>query len=142
MARLTAAQRDRFDRLLEAELDALPPQVRQWLDEVPVIVEDEPGDQLLDELGFTEEDQDADPDASDDLLGLHTGIPLTERSVEDRPDVPDHIMLFRRPIYDAAGGIGRPDMRELRRQIHITLLHEIGHHFGLDEDDLARLGYD
>jgi predicted Zn-dependent protease with MMP-like domain len=133
MAGLTREQRERFDRLLEAEINALPPQVLQWLDEVPVIVEDEPDEQLLDEM---------DVDDDDDLMGVHSGIPLTQRSVEDQPDVPDHIMIFRRPIYETAGWPGEIDRRALRREIHVTLLHEIGHHFGLDEDDLARLGYE
>jgi predicted Zn-dependent protease with MMP-like domain len=133
MAGLTRAQRERFDRLLEAEIEALPPQVRRWLDEVPVIVEDEPSEQLLDEMAVGDDD---------DLMGVHSGIPLTQRSVEDQPDVPDHILIFRRPIYETAGWPGAIDRRELCREIHVTLLHEIGHHFGLDEDDLTRLGYE
>ncbi len=133
MAGLTRDQRERFDRLLEAEINALPPQVRQWLDEVPVIVEDEPSEELLDEMDVADDD---------DLMGVHSGIPLTQRSVEDHPDVPDHILIFRRPIYETAGWPGAVDRRALRREVHVTLLHEIGHHFGLDEDDLARLGYE
>jgi predicted Zn-dependent protease with MMP-like domain len=72
-----------------------------------------------------------------DLCGLHWGIPLTARSVEHSATFPDRMMLFRGPILRVAGR-RRQDLEE---QIRITLLHEIGHHFGLDEDDLAALGY-
>jgi len=136
---LSDAQRDLFDRLLEAEIDALPEHVRELLDEVPVIVEDEPSDALLDDLGM---------EPGDDLYGLHSGTALTERSVEAPPDVPDQIMLFRGPLLRMTGGGVHPtrrkrpkDMEALREQVRITLLHEIGHHFGLDEEDLDRLGY-
>jgi len=86
----------------------------------------------------------------DDLYGLHSGTALTERSVEAPPDLPDQIMLFRGPLFRLAGpGASlhptrrkRTKEREtLREQVRITLLHEIGHHFGLDEEDLDRLGY-
>jgi predicted Zn-dependent protease with MMP-like domain len=65
-------------------------------------------------------------------------VPLTERSVEDPPDLPG-IHIFRRGIIGLAADIGGAD--ELERQVRITLLHELGHHFGLDEDDLEDLGY-
>lgn len=130
-------EREVFDRLLEGHLASLPEHIHGWLDEVPLIVDDEPSPALLADLGMNPDD--------DDLCGLHTGIPLTERSVEDDGYVPDDIRLFRGPIMRLAGWSCRPrplgSRRELSRQIHITLLHELGHHFGLDEDDLDCLGY-
>lgn len=99
------------------------------LEEVPLIVEDEPSQAVLDEM---------EVDDQTDLLGLHWGVPLTERSVQAPPHVPDRMMLFRGPIYRAAGR----SLGQLKRQIRLTLLHEIGHHFGLEEEDLAKLGYE
>jgi predicted Zn-dependent protease with MMP-like domain len=76
---------------------------------------------------------------------LHDGVPLTERSIEDGAMLPEQIMLFRGPILRLAGCGELPwsdaQQEELQREVHITLLHEIGHHFGLDEDDLERVGY-
>jgi predicted Zn-dependent protease with MMP-like domain len=124
-----------FDTLLEEVLAELPEHVAAMLDEVAIIVEDEPDEELLEELGMLGETNE---DEAEELYGLHTGTPLTDRGIEDNATLPDEIHLFRGPLLRLAEG----DVDELRRQIRITLLHEIGHHFGLDEDDLARLGYD
>jgi predicted Zn-dependent protease with MMP-like domain len=110
----------------------LPDELRSLLEETPVIVEDAPDPHLLAEMGL-------DPD-EDVLCGLHTGVPLTERSADDAA-MPDVIHLFREGIIDEAGGRGA-DESAIQREIRTTLLHEIGHHFGLDEDDLLALGYD
>lgn len=126
---LSPSLRRRFDELLEEILESLPDNIHEVMEEVPLIVEDEPLDYLLDEM-------DIDPDETD-LCGLHWGIPLTERSVQHSGTMPDRMMLFRGPIIRTAGN-RRSDVRE---QIRITLLHEIGHHFGLNEDDLNALGY-
>ncbi len=135
---LRDSERRLFDTFLAGHIDRLPGHVARWLDEVPVVVEDEPTDELLRELGM-------DPD-EDDLCGLHSGTALTDRSVEHSGVEPDHILLFRGPIMRLAGWSLRHDTpatrAELKRQTRITLLHEIGHHFGLDEDDLAELGYE
>jgi predicted Zn-dependent protease with MMP-like domain len=126
--------RDRFDRLLQGVIDALPPPVRALLDQVPVIVDDVPDAATL---------RDMDEDDELGLLGLHSGTPFTEASVEAAPDLPPDIRLYREGILDHAGGWDQPDAdARVREEIRVTLLHEIGHQFGLDEDDLARLGYD
>lgn len=135
MATLNARERRTFDALLDALVAGLPAQLHELLEEVPLIVEDEPSEDLLASLGFG-------PD--DDLCGLHEGIALTDRSVEGIRGVeggPDHMMLFRGPIMRVADWLEGEPTDELEEQIRITLLHEIGHHFGLDEDDLERLGY-
>lgn len=125
-----------FDRMLEDELAQLPEPARALLEEVPVVVDDEPTAKLLAELGM-------EPD--EDLCGLQSGVMLTERSVEQSGELPEQVHLLREPIIRLARdlaaerGVGFED--ELRRQVHITLLHEIGHHFGLDEDQLDDLGY-
>ena len=123
------ADRRRFDSLLEAILDELPEHLHEMMEEVPLIVEDEPSRHVFDEMHL-------DP-ATSDLCGLHWGIPLTHRSVEQSGHLPDRMMLFRGPIMRLAGR----QRGELENQIRITLLHEIGHHFGLDEDQLTELGY-
>jgi len=129
--------RQLFDRHLDRVMSSLPQRIHAMLEEVPLIVEDEPSRELLEDLGL-------DP-RHDDLCGLHSGIPLTERSVAALPSVPDQIMVFRGPILrmarSAVPGTGRATVAEMERQIRITVLHEVGHHFGLDEDDLAALGY-
>ena len=126
------ADREWFDRLLESVLDAIPPRVRDLLDEAPLIVEDHPDPKLLEELGMD--------GRTEVLCGLHSGTPLIERSVIDHGE-PETIHLFREGIVEEAGGRFIGDGR-VAEEIRITLLHEIGHHFGLDEDDLERLGYD
>jgi predicted Zn-dependent protease with MMP-like domain len=127
------AQREHFDHLLEAVIESLPVRLRQLIDEVPIIVEDHPDPKLLEELGM-------DPD-NESLCGLHTGTPRTEKSIEDPFDHPETVHLFREGIVDQAEGWEAGDEAVIE-EIRITLLHEIGHHFGLEEDDLERLGYD
>ncbi|MFN3166271.1 MAG: metallopeptidase family protein [Phycisphaeraceae bacterium] len=131
--------RDIFDDILEAELDALPPDAMAVIQESAVIVEDEPDADLVASLGMT-------PAEGRDLCGLHDGIPETEQSVDDTYMLPTQIMLFRGPIIRLAGYENRRGKEinrdELVNQVRITLLHEIGHQFGMDEDDLTELGYD
>ena len=137
-------ERERFDELLEEVLGALPERLHRLLEEVPLIVDDRPSEELLRSLAqeWGEPEDDLETMALD-LCGLHSGIALTERSVEVTPDVPDSIAIFREGIIAHAGGWDGPDAEEIiREEIRITVLHEIGHHFGLDEDDLADLGYD
>ena len=136
---LAQSLRDTFDEILEAELAALPAEAMGVVEMSAVIVEDEPSADVLESLGMT-------PAEGRDLCGLHDGIPETEQSVDDTYMLPTQIMLFRGPIIRLAGyelRQGREINRaELIEQVRITLLHEIGHQFGLDEDDLTELGYD
>ncbi len=139
---MSPAQRARFDELLDRVLASLPAPLHRLLEEAPLIVEDRPSPRLLAELGI--EDQ------PDSLCGLHSGTPLTHRSVEDA-ELPETIHLFRQAIVDEAGGGKRVQDADgtwsggedaIAREIRITLLHEIGHHFGLEEEDLEELGYE
>jgi predicted Zn-dependent protease with MMP-like domain len=132
---MNTSRREQFDALLEAILDGLPHHLHELLEEVPLIVEDEPSSLLLQEMGMDR--------SSEDLCGLHWGVALTDRSVQASADMPDRIMLFRGPIIRLAHDSDEQGdfLQSLRTQINITLLHEIGHHFGLDEDDLTALGY-
>jgi predicted Zn-dependent protease with MMP-like domain len=129
---VTAVERQEFDQVLEEILDGLPDDVRELLDEIPLIVEDEPSPEVLKDMGIR-----LRPGELPDLCGMHWGTPLPERSVSDPVGNPDRILMFRGPIRRLSGGSGR----QLKRQIRITLLHEIGHHFGFDEEELEELGY-
>lgn len=135
---MTQEERDRFDALMDDAVGELPPRLAALLDEVPVVVLDEPDDAMLKSLGISPSDEEA----RDEICGLHTGTALTERSVE-HPDLPTVIHIFRRGIIALAGGWDDPTADdEIYEEIRTTLLHEIGHHFGLDEEDLEELGYD
>jgi len=117
-----------FRAVLRQALDDLPPLFRKALDNVAVVVEEWPPDWLLDELGIP-------PDET--LYGYYHGVPLPERSVSAPAALPDKISIYRGPLEEDF-----PDPTELRRQIRVTLLHEIGHYFGMDEEQLERLGYE
>lgn len=142
---MNRAERDRFDELLERVLEDLPPRVHELLEEIPLIVEDRPSDDLIRLLAREagEDEAEALREMPDALCGLHTGVALTERSVEASAELPDQIQIFRRGIIAMAGGWDGPDAEDaIAEEIRITILHEVGHHFGLDEDDLYDLGYD
>lgn len=106
-----------FEDHVRAALDELPPNLASALQNVAVVVEDE---------------NPEDPD----LLGLYHGVPLTERGdMAGMP--PDTISIYRLPLEESF-----PDPAELRDEIRITVLHELAHYFGIDEDRIAELGYD
>lgn len=141
---MNRTERERFDELFDQVIERLPEEIRARFEDSPVVVEDHPARELLIELGM-------DPSDTSALCGLHTGVPLTDRSVEESGDIGDVINLYREGIIETAGGweqwmdehgeqSGGPDA--VAEQIRITLLHELGHHFGLDEDDLTELGYE
>jgi predicted Zn-dependent protease with MMP-like domain len=106
-----------FDDHVRAALDSLPPELARALRNVAVVVEDE---------------NPEDPD----LFGLYEGVPLPERG-DEAGSLPDRIAIYRRPLEDEF-----PDPRDLEREIRITVLHELGHYFGLDEERLGELGYE
>jgi predicted Zn-dependent protease with MMP-like domain len=125
--------RDFFDRELEAVLYALPRRVVELLDEVPLHVEDYPSDEVLRSTGV---------ECREQLCGLYTGVPLTHRSMELSGNLPDVVTIYREGVLRLAEDAqGQLNQRELRRQIRITLLHELAHHHGIDEDELRELGY-
>jgi len=119
--------REGFDALVEQAIAALPEQYAQWLEEVPVIVEDQPTAKQRADFGM---------DEFGDLLGSYHGVALTNRNSSDDLWMPDQIMLFRQPLMRMCR-----TREELAAEIKKTLLHELGHHAGLDENDLDDLGY-
>jgi len=106
-----------FDDVVRAALDELPSEIAAGLRNVAVVVEEENAE---------------DPD----LYGLFEGVPLTEGG-PDAGDLPNRIAIYRRPLE-----ADFPDEDELRDEIRITVLHELGHYFGLDEGRLEELGYE
>jgi predicted Zn-dependent protease with MMP-like domain len=108
-------------------ISELPSQFRSALDVVPIRICDRPTAGQLQSLGL---------DESELLLGLYEGVPLTERSVNDSPRVPDQISLFREDLEDACDS-----EEQLQEEVRITLFHELGHYFGFDEGELEELGY-
>lgn len=146
---MTDEERDRFDALMQDCIDALPSKIRELIDEVPIVVLDRPSPEMVKELTA---DGTLEPGADpDELCGLHSGVAITDRSIEDpggwsllneHGSGPEQIHLFRVGIIDLAGGWDDPNADDaVYEEIRITILHEIGHHFGLDEDDLEQLGY-
>ena len=116
-----------FEQLVERALAELPEQFAEFLEEVPLEVRPRPTRAQLKRLGLGEDDL---------LLGLYEGIPLTERSVEHSGVRPAVIYIFKEDVELASD-----TEAELVDQVRTTVLHEIGHHFGMDEDDLDELGY-
>jgi predicted Zn-dependent protease with MMP-like domain len=105
-----------FEEHVERALAALPPELQAAVQNVEISVEDEHPD---------------DPD----LFGLYEGVPLPERS-DWAGTLPDRIRIFRLPLVESF-----PEPAELEEEIRITVLHELAHYFGLDEDQLENLGY-
>lgn len=131
---MIAAERARFDALLEEVIEALPDHLRAKLEEVPLIVDDRPSAAVLRDMGLPPDEM---------LCGLHSGVPLTERSVEHSGLMPEEIRIYREGIVDLAGGWDQEEADDIVfDEIWVTVLHEMGHHFGLDEKDLEELGYE
>jgi predicted Zn-dependent protease with MMP-like domain len=124
--------REIFDSQLELVLQELPQQVRDFLDEVPLVVEDYPSRADMRRLKIR---------GRSHLCGRYWGVPLIERGAQDR-GLPAVVHIYRLGILNMARSHeGKFDEAELRNQIRITILHEYGHHVGLSERDLRALGY-
>jgi predicted Zn-dependent protease with MMP-like domain len=116
-----------FEMLVEQALDDLPEPFAEFLEEVPIEIQTRPSKKLLREIGLEEDDL---------LMGLYRGVDRTRRSVEDSGRLPDVIYIFQED-HELVCRSREQLMTEVRK----TVLHEIGHHFGLSEADLDRLGY-
>lgn len=119
----------KFAELVEQALAELPPQFAEFLEEVPVQIETRPSRRLLRSQGMDDDEL---------LFGIYQGASLLDRvEVEGRGSpMPNHILIFQEDHELACDSEA-----ELVREIRTTVLHEIGHHLGLGEDDLDRLGY-
>jgi predicted Zn-dependent protease with MMP-like domain len=120
--------RDAFQRLVDAALETIPAEFRAALDNIAIVIEDEPAPDQLDQV---------DVEPPDTLLGLYEGTPLTEREWAHGNVLPDKITLFQGPIEDAS-----EDEDDAMVVVGETLIHEIGHYFGLSEDEIERIERD
>ena len=108
-----------FESLVGDALDGIPAELAALLDNVVVLVEEEP------------------PPEEPDLLGLYDGVPLTERDSGYTFRAPDRILIFRGPLLEMCAS-----QEELTEEIRITVVHEIAHHFGIDDERLHAWGYE
>ncbi len=115
--------REEFERVVAKALDGLPPEAAAFLENVAVVVEDEPTEEDLVEAGLDAE--------GDTLFGIYQGLALPDRGGSYGNVLPDRIVIYRRPLLEEC-----QDRNELIREIRDTVVHEIGHYFGLDEEDL------
>ena len=110
--------RRRFEELVEDALRQIPEEIWECVDNLVVSVEEENSDEA-------------------DLLGLYDGIPLTDRTDYSGMIMPDRIYIYRKPICALS-----ELEEEVIEQIRITVVHEVAHHFGIEDERLAELGYD
>ena len=109
---------EQFEKLVVSELDLLPDEMVDGLENIVFVVEDRPEDGSL------------------DLLGEYQGVALTHRDQYGFGELPDRIVLFREPLLAVC-----ETLDELRAEVHVTLVHEIAHFYGIDDDELHRLGW-
>jgi len=119
------AGRVRFERLVQQALRSLPDDIGKRLDNVDIVVELEPSAHQIAEHGGT----------VDELFGLYEGTPLAERSSGYTMTLPDKITIFRGPLERAF-----TNPREIAEEVRITVLHELAHHLGFEEDEIESLG--
>ena len=117
--------REEFEALVEQALEQLPEQFKEALDTVAGMVEEEPADEDLEGVGI-----DPDDPERDELFGLYQGTPITERD-SFYSALPDRVLIYRGPILREC-----ESRREVLREIRDTVQHELGHYFGLEEDEL------
>jgi len=117
--------RERFSQLVEEALREIPGRFRRAMQNVAVVVEDEPSSEVLAEMEI---------DPPDTLFGLYHGTPLTERSWGYGNALPDRISIYQRPIEEAC-----EDDDEIRDCVAETVIHEFGHYFGLSEDEIEEI---
>lgn len=116
-----------FEKLVDDGIAMIPSELRALIDNVEITIEHAPSNRLLAEMGLTRDDA---------LYGLYQGTPLTER-MTDYSAMPDKIVIYRQPLTE---DFTDPD--ELRYEVARTVIHEIAHHFGIDDERLAELGWD
>ena len=114
-------KRERFVKVVEKALDSLPQEFRSRIRNVAVLVEDMPSNQPSPQSGQRRRL----------LLGVFHGVPTTKKSIFDLPSGPDHIVLYQKNIEAVCSS-----ETEVREQIRLTVIHELGHYFGMDENQL------
>lgn len=112
-----------FEKMVKEALETIPPELKDRLENVAFLVEDEPS-------GLPDEWEEEDPD----LLGLYHGVSRKDRGFWYGNALPDRIVIYRRPLERISA-----DLDELRENIRQTVIHEVGHYFGFDEEELREL---
>jgi len=120
--------RRKFEALVARALDGLPELIGERMDNIDVVIEEWPAREQYRRLGL-------DPDEW--LFGLYEGTPLLERGITSDPLLPDKITIFKGPLEEAC-----ENEDQVAEEIRRTVVHEVAHHFGIDEDRLRDLGYD
>jgi predicted Zn-dependent protease with MMP-like domain len=115
-----------FEKLVREAVEALPPELKDQLENVAILVEEEPPPDALGEEGWPGEDQD--------LLGLYHGVSRKERGFWYGNALPDRIVIYRQPLEAISASL-----EELRKNVRETVFHEVGHYFGFDEQELRDL---
>jgi predicted Zn-dependent protease with MMP-like domain len=118
--------RELFRELVEEAIDTIPLKFARQVRNLAIVIEDDPSDELLDEMEIDEEGS---------LLGLYQGTPLNERGWGYGNQLPDRIILYQGPIEDECNG----DEDEIIVAIGETLIHELGHYFGMSEDEIMTI---
>lgn len=113
-----------FEQLVERALERLPRGFRERMENISVHIEDMPSSETLRDMGIE----------SGSLFGLYQGVPLTERGWAYGNTLPDRIVIYQRPIEEAARS-----PQEIEDIVLDTVMHEIGHYFGFDDDELYRM---
>ena len=121
---------EEFEAAVGDALDAIPGELADQMDNVVILVRDEPEPELLTADDYNE-------DGLPTLLGLYDGIPLTERDDAWSVVLPDRILIFKGPLERWCS-----NREELSAEIGVTVIHEIAHHFGIDDDRLHELGWE
>ena len=117
-----------FEKLVEKALERLPGELRQAFDNLAIVIEDWPDPAIVEEITG---------DPSEVIYGLFSGTPLPERRFEDSGDLPPVIALYQGPLEEDFS-----DRAELAREVEITLVHELAHFMGFDEDTVRKFGYE
>ena len=116
-----------FDMIVQKAIGRIPHEIKQYLDNIIISVRKRPSKKMLEEMGLP-------PD--EPLLGVYSGVALTERSATSPPLFPDSIILFQEPLEKMCSSF-----EELQEEIEITVVHEIAHFVGISDERLEELGY-
>jgi len=116
-----------FDRIVNLALERIPPEIKDRMANIVISVQRRPSPELIEDMGVP---------PGETLFGIFDGVPLSDRSVMDPPLYPDTILIFQEPLEEACGS---PE--ELEEEIEITVVHEVAHYLGMDEQELEALGY-
>ena len=119
--------RQAFEKLVHTSIRELPEEFRKRLENVAFIIEDYPSEELMMQMDLSPEET---------LFGLYEGVPLTERGFFEQPLYPDRIRIFQRAIEDEC-----ESAEEIKEELKTTIMHEVAHFFGMDDDYLDEIGY-